>query len=258
MKAVLINLRRATERRERMEREFRRAGLRYRVEEAVDGRHLTAEHLALVDRENRPFNCYWQDDGEIGCWLSHRNVLLDLAENGPDMLAVFEDDARFTPELVPVLDALERKPFDFDVVSLFRHSNRARPFIFRYQVTPGVRVGIVKRSVWGLAGYVVTRPAAQHFLAATPRMVRPIDYAILNYWESGLNVLHVSPSVVRHDFQVPSQIEEGRSDVLSNARKSRTIITLLKRIPPSARYSLRRELAFRRLKRGKFGVTHWG
>ena len=53
MRIVLINLKRASERRNRMAREFGALGLPYEIKEAIDGRNLSAEHLTQVDREAR-------------------------------------------------------------------------------------------------------------------------------------------------------------------------------------------------------------
>jgi len=129
MRIVLINLERAAERRERMAQEFGALGLRYEIKEAIDGRNLSAEHLAQVDRQaRRRLGLYPQANGSIANWLTQREVMRDLVANGPEMIAIFEDDARLMPELPELLAALEQQRFAFDVVVLQRRHPR-RPFI---------------------------------------------------------------------------------------------------------------------------------
>ena len=97
-----------------------------------------------------------------------------------------------------VLAALERKPFDFDVVMLNRRS-RNKAFIPCERLTPGHMAGRVRYSDYGNEGYVITREAARHFLAAIPRMMWEIDQILPRFWETGLNVFYVDPRVVFHD-----------------------------------------------------------
>ena len=49
MRIVFINLKRASERRARMAREFAALGLRCEVKEAIDGYQLSEEHLVQVE-----------------------------------------------------------------------------------------------------------------------------------------------------------------------------------------------------------------
>ena len=210
MRIVLINLERAAHRRAEMAREFDAVGLRYEVKSAIDGRRLSPDHLAQVDGEGRRrLGLRPQDNGSIACWLTHREVMRDLAANGPDMMAVFEDDARFTPELPEVLKVLETRPFDFDLVSLYRGRPR-RPFVPCVSLTNSHSAGRVRYSDGGSVGYVITRPAARHFIETTPRMVLGLDHALLRFWISGLNTFYVDPPVVHHGGAHDSEIDDHR------------------------------------------------
>ncbi len=129
----------------------------------------------------------------------------DLVVNGPDMVAVFEDDARFTPRLAEILSVLETRPFAFDVVSLHRGHPR-RPFIPCVPLTDDHSAGRVRYSDSGAVGYVITQPAARHFLETTPKMV----LALLHFWMSGLDTFYIDPPVVRHGGAHDSHIEDHR------------------------------------------------
>jgi len=258
VRIVLINLERAAKRRERMAKEFDAVGLTYEIKKAVDGRNLSPSDLAQVDWEaRRHLGLRPQDRSSIACWLTHREVMRDLVANGPDMLAIFEDDARIAPEVPEVLNALEAKPISFDLVSLYRrHMNR--PFVHGVSLTSGHSIGRVRFSSDRAVGYVITREAARHFLETTPRMVLAIDHALLRFWVSGLNVFYVDPPVVQHGGDEDSQIEGDRRIARSFHRvRDRTALVLCRRLVSGARRAVRRRVAFRKLVRGEIGVTRW-
>ena len=214
MKAFVINLERAVERRRRMEEQFAALGLEAAFHPAVDARELTPEHYAQVDRETRRRLGLWpQADGSIANWISQRQLMRAIVENGPETVAIFEDDAGLSAELPAVLNALELRPFAFDVVKLNRRSPRT--FIPCERLETGHRVGRVRYHDYGSEGYVITREAARHFLESTPLMMREIDQALSRFWENGLNVFYVDPPVVSHDEQDDSQIERDRRRALA-------------------------------------------
>lgn len=257
MRTVLINLKRASERRARMAQEFAALGLRYELREAIDGRRLSAEHLAQVDRQGRrQLGLYPQAAGSIANWLTQREAMRDLVVNGPDMMAIFEDDARLTPELPAVLDVLEQKRFAFDVVVLQRRHPRRR-FIQAVPLTPRHWAGRVRFSDSGSEGYVITRAAARHFLETTPKMVLAIDQALSRFWHSGLNVFYVDPPVVHHGGD-DSQIEDSRNAARRHRANSDGMAPMLwRRTVASSRRAVVKRIAFRRLLRGEIGVTRW-
>ena len=258
MRIVLINLERASDRRAQMAREFDAAGLRYEIKTAIDGRELSPDHLTHVDRERRQrLGLRPNDMGSIACWLTHREVMRDLAANGPDMMAVFEDDARFTPRLAEILSVLETRPFAFDVVSLYRGHPR-RPFIPCVPLTDDHSAGRVRYSDSGAVGYVITRPAARHFLETTPKMVLALDHALLRFWISGLNAFYVDPPVVHHGGAHDSHIDDHRGAARTERYATDPpAVILWRRAIAGARRAVKKRLAFRRLLRGEIGVTRW-
>ena len=258
MRIVLINLDRASRRRTEMAREFDAVGLSYEIKSAIDGRCLSPDHLAQVDREGRRrLGLRPHDNGSIACWLTHREVMRDLVANGPDMTAVFEDDARFTPELPDLLNALETRPFAFDLVSLYRGHPR-RPFVPCVSLTDDHSAGRVRYSDTGSVGYVITRTAARHFLETTPRMVLALDHALLRFWVSGLNTFYVDPPVVHHGGAHDSEIDDHRGAARAERDTTDAPAAILwRRAVAGARRAVKKRLAFRRLLRGEIGVTRW-
>lgn len=257
MRAILINLERAKERRERMALEFARAGIEYEVWPAVDARSLTDRDRRLVDQQARQrLGLYPIPDGSLANTLSQRAAMQDLVDNGPEMMAVFEDDSRFDGALPTVLSALEEHYGLFDIVVLQRR-NPGRKFVPCTALPTGHALGRVRFADYGSNGYVITRDAARRFLERTPRMVREIDQALSRFWDNGLNVLYVHPPVVSHDRALESQIEETRCERRSLHRSARRRpVVLARRLATGVARDVQRRLVFRRLLRAdrkKFG-----
>ena len=173
------------------------------------------------------------------------------------MVAIFEDDAGLSPELPEVLAALERKPFDFDIVMLNRRSHR-KAFIPCERLTGNHMAGRVRYSDYGSEGYVITREAARNFLESTPLMMWEIDQALSRFWENGLNVFYVDPPVVFHNERNDSQIEGDRNRSRQRQREADgTAYLLWRRAVAAVQRSIRRRAAFRLLLDGRTGVTRW-
>lgn len=99
----IINLRAATQRRERMARLLSASGVEAQFLDAVDGRALTPEQTS-----------YWQahgkrqllNPGEIGCLLSHMAVWRTVLEAGQDGAFVLEDDLLLASTFKADIDAI--------------------------------------------------------------------------------------------------------------------------------------------------------
>ncbi len=259
MHIVVINLKRASKRRAQMAQQFRELGLPYEIKEAIDGRRLSAEHLAQVDWQGRrQLGLPPQANGSIANWLTHREVMRDLVDNGPDMMAIIEDDAILAPELSEVLSALEQKRFSFDVVALHRRRLRS-PFVPCASVTARHRAGRVR--YWasgGSEGIVISRDAARYFLETVPRMVLTVDHELLRYWRTGLNVLHVDPPVIHHGGIDDSQIRGDRLAARRRRRETEYIASVLwRRLLTVCGETVQKRIVFRKLMRGEMGVTRW-
>ncbi len=197
MKIVVINLEDAVERRRRVCAALDELGLPFELFPAVDGRRLTPEQEALIDYAAFRHDGWAVRAGGLGCWLSHRALLADMVRNGPDVMAVLEDDIELAPELPAVLEALGRSAELFGIVFLHR-GREVRRFVPRHRLKTGHRLGWLRWSHFGTQGYVVTRPAARRFLEAFPRVRLDIDRALAAYWRTGLDTYCIRPPVLRH------------------------------------------------------------
>lgn len=195
MKIVVINLERAVKRRRQVVAGLKKLELDFELYQAIDGRNLSPEHKASIDMAGfrgagRPIRM-----GSIANWLSQRNVLVDLVEKGPDIMAVLEDDVTFSPELPSVLNALEESEVPFGIVFLHRGPHKRR-FVPDCRLKTGHRLGWVRFSHFGSQGYVITREAASRFLERNPLVDMGIDRSLARYWHHGLMTYCLRPPVV--------------------------------------------------------------
>ena len=209
MKIVVVNVERATDRRRRIVAGLEELGLEHVIWPAVDWRDLTPEQKAEVDvagvlRDGRPI--LW---GSVAASFSQRAVLADMIENGPDVIAMLEDDVTFSPEFPAVLNALEAVAERFDIAMLHMGSDTRR-FVPVVGLDTGHRLGLVRWSSFGAQGVVITRAAARRFLDANPRVRPGLDRALARYWHHGLRTYFLRPPVVHyldHDVN-PSLIND--------------------------------------------------
>ena len=225
MKIVVINLKRSVERRERVVSDLQALGLDFELRRAVDGRNIPPVYENLIDRagsrrDGRPIRM-----GSIANWLSQRQAFQEMVENGPEIMAVLEDDVEFSPEFPAVLEALENTDEPFGIV--FLHHGPKRPFVSHAQLDTGHLLGWVRWSHFGSQGYVITRQAARRFLEKNALVRTGVDRALARYWHHGLATYCLRPAVVhqRQEFEgdasliLQAPITEW-SDPLWRARRS--------------------------------------
>jgi glycosyl transferase family 25 len=128
VKAFVINLPHATERRAHIERELAAQGLEHEFIEAVDGAALTsAEREELIDEAAVARHPDWLTPGMVGNALSHLRAWEAVARSGDACGLVLEDDAALSPRFAELLAAVERNIADGDVVLLtYRAFGRCR------------------------------------------------------------------------------------------------------------------------------------
>lgn len=131
--AFIINLSKDTERMVKLKPQLDNLKIPYKLFEAIDGaavrrfgaiqklNFLTGaeleKHNPHLDHEIKyDINDQNRRTGEIGCWLSHLKLLLDISRSnitGP--ILILEDDAKFTPEFLPTsISLINQLPSNWD------------------------------------------------------------------------------------------------------------------------------------------------
>ena len=193
MKTFVINLARATDRRVHMARQFEALGAT-EVEffEAVDGRALDLDNAPLYDRQKR-LDLYGIDltPGEIGCYLSHYQVLRRIQNEGLERALVLEDDVVLHPRTFDVAERVAGLPQDYEFI---RFGGAREPaHLSLGPVMDGFELRRLLNVTSEMSGYAVSRAGAARLLACGAEMVRQIDVTVDRYWESGLPIYALHP-----------------------------------------------------------------
>lgn len=199
---VFINLSKDAERRERMTAQFAQMGLTASRLPAVWWADLSAAEQRRYFCAPHSHGRYFKplSNGEKGCYASHLNAWQQLLESESSALVVFEDDVRLLSALPRALEAIETLADDgsWDMIKLYgrEHEKIANqgPLgasslqLISYQRVPSFA-----------AGYVISRSGAQKMLKTRIPFDRPVDVDIRFWFENGLRVFGVYPSVIGLD-----------------------------------------------------------
>jgi len=201
----VINLDRAPERLARIAPQLERAGLAWTRLAAVDARALNPEQRAALDEDAyRRKHGMAPALGELGCYLSHVEVMRAFLASPHEMALVLEDDALLTPALPAVLQGLAAHPSRWDMVKLSAvHSGTPQPVL---EIAPGHRLAVMLSRCTGSSAYLINRRAAERYLRALLPMSLPYDHVFDQGWRFGLKVRLVTPTPCVHDEQIATTI----------------------------------------------------
>ena len=120
--SYIINLKSSRSRLKHARKEFSSVGIdNYTVLEATDGKHLD------IDLFRQSKFCHVDDykkrhlsAGEVGCYMSHVRVWLDMISKGYKKVLICEDDMRFDKGSLPYLDSrLKSIPDDWSIIHFY-------------------------------------------------------------------------------------------------------------------------------------------
>ena len=218
----VINLDRAPERMAGIGARLQALGLPYTRLPAVDARALTPEQHAALDEA-----AYCRQHGmtpllgELGCYLSHIEVMRAFLASKGQFALVLEDDVGLSPALPAVLQGLMQHPAHWDVVKLSAvHRGTPQPVL---ALPEGHQLAVMLSRVTGSSAYLMNRRAAEAWLGLRDPAVSllpmqlPYDHAYDRAWRFGLKQRLVVPQPCLHDAEAPSTI--GATSANNGQRK---------------------------------------
>ena len=212
LQAWVINLDRAPERLQRITAQLERLGLPWTRLPAVDARAFTLQQQAQLDAPTyRRRHGMEPVPGELGCYLSHVEVMRRFLAGDAAFALVLEDDVLLHDSLPAVLRGLMAHPARWDMVKLSAvHSGTPQPYL---QVAPGHQLAVMLSKCTGSSAYIINRRAAEAYLAGLLPMQLPYDHVFDQGWRFGLKVRMVTPTPCGHDEEIASTIvvPAGRS-----------------------------------------------
>ena len=185
----LINLERRPDRLANMHAIFNELGIDYQWVKAVDGKstineeYLKQHGIQMMADFSEPYHGRPLTYGEIGCFMSHYNIWLDVLDQGWKEVIVFEDDVRFEPffraKLSEVQDELQALQIEWDLIFLGRKilHNVEEAWVDKSQWLVHVNY-----TYWTL-GYMLSARGAQKLVDEKPlaKMVPVDEYLPLMY-----------------------------------------------------------------------------
>lgn len=196
----VINMKENTVRMENVHRQFTRLGIPYRRVEAVNGAELSRTEMSKAYKPR-----WWKHyvpllPAEIGRYLSHLKLWEQIANGVDDGAFVFEDDFITSDDLKYLLNVVIDAP-DWDMVKLHVpdyagvRSVDKKPLAERYELADAYD------APFSAMAYGVTRAGAQKLINKYPPFSRPVDLDVARFWESGISIFQVQPSVVTNGLQ---------------------------------------------------------
>jgi len=162
---------------------------------AVDGSALSSGDLSDVVGANlfQPSYPFPLNNGEIGCFLSHRQIWAEMQMREAGAALIIEDDAgidanHFIPAMELAAQNIERLGY---IQLQTRHT--ASPAALIDSNGP-CRLSVPQVSGLRTTAQVVSKEAAAHLLHMSEMIDRPVDTFVQSHWHTGLRPAMVLPS----------------------------------------------------------------
>ena len=156
MKLFVINLKRATDRRNRITNLCKNLKLDFEIFTAIDGRELDEDFIRSNVYDYK--NCFLTR-GEMGCALSHIGVYREIINRRLPYALIIEDDAVLDSRTVDFMSAFEKKPKNgiFLLTGDVEYAKNKKRKIGEFNVFP------VSKAVRA-TGYIITLKTAQKMI----------------------------------------------------------------------------------------------
>ncbi len=211
--AFVLHLARAQARRENAQTLLVGCGMPGKIWPAVDGAALPADDLtAQVGAEIfAPTYPFALRPGEVGCFLSHRQIWAEIIRRDLEYALVLEDDVALDPSVFPQALALaERNIAALGYIQLQTRPPRGPAMLLdqdgRCRLTQPM-ITPVRASA-----QLISHSGARLLLERSTRFDRPVDTYVQSHWFTGLRPGVVFPAGVRtiSDQLEGSTIQVGR------------------------------------------------
>ncbi|WP_420961833.1 glycosyltransferase family 25 protein [Brucella sp. IR073] len=196
IKAFIIHLPRATDRRAQVETLIHELPVPAEIIDAVDGRTLAQAEIDRVYRRHlhKPHYPFRLSVNEIACFLSHRKAWQAIVDQGLAGGLVLEDDVALNGDFPAAFAAARDFLAPDRLIRLpFRPGKESGAELFRTEnarIIQPVPVGL------GMVAQLIGRDAARRMLALTEQFDRPVDTTMQMTWVTGITTLSVHPGGV--------------------------------------------------------------
>lgn len=187
------------------------------VGKEIDLKSLHSFDEALVDNfTTNPRKSKYKSIGEVGCYLSHFNLIKSIAESGDKLgyTVVFEDDFtikidNLEDKIYSSINAINNTPFNFDMLYLGNLKRKYRLGDTNYgeRLVNDIYFPDKTKPIWGTHAYVVKNANAQKIYEKLRNMNLAIDNKYTELVQHGeLEVFLLTPTVVDQNAKYISTI----------------------------------------------------
>ncbi|MCY4419556.1 MAG: glycosyltransferase family 25 protein [Cytophagales bacterium] len=226
----IVHLFRASHRRVHMDEQLRLAGItNYSYVEAVDGQKLGKADLSLHCSPDAKLSL-----GELGCYLSHRQIWEQMDRDGVEMALILEDDVILSADIVPVLSQASRFPPNWELIHVadisyqLSHAHVLNHW-GRRSLALSYQIGISMSSRVTGMGYLVHQRGLKRSLPRLGKDVDiPVDNVLFDYAKGGYFFHSMKPSLVFLKKDIESDIRVNRTEI--EWKKGPSNLSFLERI----------------------------
>ncbi len=238
--AFVLHLRRAETRRENAQTLLDTCGLDGEIWPAVDGAKLSEADIGAVyhPRLFAPHYPFQLRHGEIGAFLSHRQIWAEILRRDLDAALILEDDVALDQSLFgPARDLGLENAARFGYIKMRHNAPGGQSSVIdrRSDVTlaQGQYPGL------GATGQIVSREGAARLLERCKQFDRPVDTFVQSHWHTGLRPATVFPSGVTHidKYLAGSTIQQQSKTVLQKLHREGARVLYRSAVHRYARHS---------------------
>ena len=164
---------------------------------AVDGSAIASDDLASIIGTHlfEPTYPFSLRTGEIGCFLSHRNIWAEIQARDIDAALIIEDDAGVGLEAFAQSIALASRYVDELGYIQLQTRPTAHPATL-IEAEGSCQLKIPQIGGLRTTAQIVSKDAAAHLSRLSDRIDRPVDTFVQSHWQTGLRPAAIYPSGV--------------------------------------------------------------
>ncbi len=219
MRAFIINLDSATDRRAFIQASFAKSQLVLSRVSAVDGAGIKLPDARFSERRYHRWHGRTSSNvRELACYLSHLKAIKTFLATDEEHALIAEDDLVLRPDFDTALETALRYARHWNILRLTGLSPGRPLSLVRLCGDYSLCVSLSRLK--GTGAYVIDRAAATAFLARLLPMWLPYDHAFDREWVMGLRTVYISPfpaSQTESDFL--SSVQPGTHPRLSPTRR---------------------------------------
>ncbi|MCX7567235.1 glycosyltransferase family 25 protein [Sulfitobacter sp. F26169L] len=206
----MVNLARATDRREHMKAELAKAGVTTTMHPAVDCREVSEDEIYAQVMLEGPWG--YMHPPAAACTVSHMLLWERFLKTDKTHCLILEDDIHMSSELGDWVADLGWWPEDADIVKLERWRGKTLKLLLDQSAPEymGRRIARMYNRHVGSAGYIINRHAAEVLLAQRP-LPMTVDNLLFNINASPaacrLAIYQIQPALVVQGNEPPGWVQ---------------------------------------------------